>query len=189
MYVPYAQFPTATVGLAVRTDARVPGIGAAIRESIWSVDRNQPVSSIEQLDELMAATDAGNRILMKLMAFFGVLAMLLGAIGIYGLMSHLVSQRTHEIGVRIALGARPAEVMRMVIGNGLKLALIGIVAGMAAAFAATRSMTSLLYGIAPNDTATFTGVAILFAVVAVAACYLPARRAMKVDPMVALRYE
>ena len=189
MYVPYAQFPTATVGLAVRTDARVPGIGAAIRESIWSVDRNQPVSSIEQLDELMAATDAGNRILMKLMAFFGVLAMLLGAIGIYGLMSHLVSQRTHEIGVRIALGARPAEVMRMVIGNGLKLALTGIVAGMAAAFAATRSMTSLLYGIAPNDTATFTGVAILFAVVAVAACYLPARRAMKVDPMVALRYE
>jgi len=189
MYVPYAQSPTTTLGLAVRTEHKVAGIGAAVRAGVWGVDRNQPVSSIQQLDELMAATDAGNRILMKLMAFFGVLAMLLGAIGIYGLMSHLVSQRTHEIGVRMALGARPAEVMRMVMGNGLKLALVGIAAGMAAAFALTRSMTSLLYGIAPNDAATFAGVAVLFAAVAAAAGYLPARRAMRVDPMVALRYE
>ena len=189
MYVPYAQFPTSTLGLAVRTARQVPGMGAAIRSGVWAVDRDQPVSSIEQLDKLMAATDAGNRILMKLMAFFGVLAMLLGAIGIYGLMSQLVSQRTHEIGVRMALGARPAEVLRMVIGNGLKLALIGITAGVAAALAVTRSMTTLLYGIAPNDAATFAGVAVLFAVVAVAAGYLPARRAMRVDPMVALRYE
>jgi putative ABC transport system permease protein len=125
----------------------------------------------------------------KLMVLFGALAMFLGTIGIYGVMAHLVSQRTHEIGIRVALGASPVQVLRMVIGSGLKLAVVGVGVGIIVALGATRSLTTLLYQVAPNDPLTFIAVPILFVAVAVAACYLPARRAMRVDPMVALRYE
>src|SRR5256884_596947 len=121
--------------------------------------------------------------------FFGALAMFLGTIGIYGVMAHLVSQRIHEIGIRMALGASPVQVLRMVIGSGLKLAVVGVAVGIVVALAATRSLTTLLYQVAPNDPLTFTAVPILFVAVAVAACYLPACRAMGVDPIVALRYE
>jgi ABC-type antimicrobial peptide transport system permease subunit len=137
----------------------------------------------------MAVADTGNRVLTKMMVFFGVLAMFLGVIGIYGVMSHMVSQRTHEIGIRMALGARPSQVMRMVIRHGMKLALIGITVGVLVAMGATRGLATMLYHVGPNDPLTFIGVAILFAGVATAACYVPARRGMRVDPMVALRYE
>jgi putative ABC transport system permease protein len=123
------------------------------------------------------------------MVFFSVLAMFLGAIGIYGVMAHLVSQRTHEIGIRIALGATPSQVLRMVINHGLKLALIGISVGVLVALAATRALAAQLYQVTPYDPPTFIGVALLFALVAFAACYLPAWRGTRVDPLVALRYE
>ncbi len=127
--------------------------------------------------------------LTKLMVFFGALAMFLGTIGIYGVMAHLVSQRTHEIGIRMALGASPVQVMRMVVGQGLKLALVGVAVGVLVALGAARGLTTQLYQVAPSDPGTFIVVPILFVTVAMAACYIPARRGMRVDPLVALRYE
>ena len=189
MYVPLAQFPSATLGFVVRTVANSTTMATAIRDTIWTVDRDQPISSVERLETLMATVDAGNRMLTKLMVFFGTLAMFLGAIGIYGVMSDQVSQRTQEIGIRATLGASPPQVLTMIVGQGLQLALIGIAVGVLCALAATRSLATKLYQVAPSDPLTFTAVPIVFAVVAVAACYLPARRAMRVDPIVALRYE
>jgi putative ABC transport system permease protein len=189
MYVPLAQFPSATFGFVVRTSADSPAMATAIRDAIWSVDRDQPVSSVEPLETLITIANAGNGVVTKLMVFFSVLAMFLGAIGIYGVMAHLVSQRTHEIGIRIALGATPSQVLRMVINHGLKLALIGISVGVLVALAATRALAAQLYQVTPYDPPTFIGVSLLFALVAFAACYLPSRRGTRVDPLVALRYE
>jgi len=189
MYVPLAQFPSATLGFVVRTAGNSTTMATAIRDTIWGVDRDQPISSVEPLETLMAIVDAGNRILTKLMVFFGALAMFLGVIGIYGVMSDLVSQRTHEIGIRTALGASPRQVMGLVISQGLKLALIGVAVGVLCALGTTRSLATMLYQVTPNDPLTFIAVPIVFAVVAAAACCVPARRAMCVDPIVALRYE
>jgi len=189
MYVPLAQFPSATLGFVVRTAGNSTTIATAIRDTIWAVDRDQPISSVEPLETLMAIVDAGNRVLTKLMVFFAALAMFLGVIGIYGTMSDVVSQRTHEIGIRTALGASPLQVMGMVIGQGLKLALIGVTVGVLGALGATRSLATILYQVAPNDPLTFIAVPLVFAVVTAAACCVPARRAMRVDPVVALRFE
>ncbi len=189
MYVPLTQFPSAMLGFVVRTAGNSTTMATAIRDTIWAVDRDQPISSVEPLETLMAIVDTGNRVLTKLMVFFGALAIFLGVIGIYGVMSDLVSQRTHEIGIRTALGASPPQVMGMVIGQGLKLALIGIAVGVLGALGATRPLATMLYQVTPNDPLTFIAVPIVFAVVAAAACCVPARRAMRVDPLVALRYE
>src|SRR5215831_489189 len=189
MYVPLAQFPSATLGFVVRNSGDSAATATAIRDAIWSVDRDQPVSSVEPLETLISIGNAGDGVVSKLMVFFSALAMFLGAIGIYGLMSHLVSQRTHEIGIRVALGATPSQVLRMVISHGLKLALIGISVGLLVALGATRGLASQLYQVSPYDPSTFIGVALLFGLVALAACYLPARRGTRVDPLVALRYE
>jgi len=192
MYVPLAQFPSSTFGFVVRTSGDSTAMATAIRDAIWAVDRDQPISSVEPLETLIAVVDSGNRVITKLMVFFGVLAMFLGAIGIYGVMAHLVSQRIHEIGIRMALGASPAQLMRMVVGHGLRLAFIGVGAGVLVALGATRALATIpymLYQVTPSDPATFIAVPILFAVVAFAASYIPARRGMRVDPLVALRYE
>ena len=188
MYVPLAQFPSNTLGFVARTAANPGTIADAMRDSIWAVDKDQPVS-MSDVQALMAFVDAGNRILTQMFVFFGVLALFLCSIGIYGVMAHMVAQRTHEIGIRMALGAAPATVMRLVIAQGLKLAAIGIVVGVVAAFAVTGLLASELYQVTARDPATFIGVAFVFTLVAIAACYIPARRAMRVDPMVALRYE
>jgi predicted permease len=188
MFVPLAQFPSSTLAFVVRSSADPTMMATAIRDAIWSVDNDQPISSAP-LETLIAVVDATYRVMTKLMVFFGALAMFLGTIGIYSVMAHLVSQRIHEIGIRMALGASPVQVLRMVIGSGLKLAVVGVAVGIVVALAATRSLTTLLYQVAPNDPLTFTAVPILFVAVAVAACYLPACRAMGVDPIVALRYE
>lgn len=189
MYVPLAQVPSLTLGFAARTSGVATGIGDAIRNSIWAVDADQPVSSVEGMSTLMAVQDTGNRVLTKLMVFFGALALFLCAIGIYGVMAHMVAQRTNEIGIRMALGAAPGNVMRLVLAQGLKLALIGVAIGVACAFGVTGLLASNLYQVTTRDPGTFLGVAIGFALLALAACYIPARRAMRVDPMVALRYE
>src|SRR5437763_12481610 len=131
-------------------------MATAIRDAIWAVDRDQPISSVEPLENLIAAVNTGDRVVANLMVFFSALAMFLGTIGIYGVMAHLVSQRIHEIGIRMALGASPVQVLRMVIGSGLKLAVVGVAVGIVVALAATRSLTTLLYQVAPNDPLTFT---------------------------------
>lgn len=189
MYVPLAQFPSSTFGFVARISGDPTTMATAIRDAIWVVDRDQPISSVEPLETLIAAVDGGYRVVAKLMVFFGALAMFLGAIGIYGVMAHLVSQRIHEIGIRMAFGASPAQVMRMVVGHGLKLALIGVTAGLVVALGTTRVLANELYQVTPTDPPTFIAVPVLFVLVAVAACYLPARRGTRVDPLVALRYE
>ena len=189
MYVPLAQFPSSTLGFVVRTGGDSAAMGAAIRDAIWSVDRDQPVSSVESLETLISIANGGNSVLNKLMVFFGVLAMFLGVIGIYGVMAHLVSRRTHEIGIRVALGATPSQVLRIIISDGLKLALIGITVCVLVELATTRGLATQPYQVTPYDPATFIGVPLLFALVVLAACYLPARRGTRVDPLVALRYQ
>lgn len=189
MYVSLSQFPSSTLGFVVRTSDISAGMASDIRDTIWTVDRKQPISSVDPLETLMAIQDTPNRMLAELTGFFGVLALILAAIGIYGVMSHLVSQRTHEIGIRMALGARPGEVLKLILGNGMGIALVGMAFGVAASFFLTRFLAAELYGVGVTDLWTFLTITFLMGAVVVVASLVPARRAMRVDPMVALRYE
>lgn len=189
MYVSLAQFPSATFGFVARTTGDNATMAAAIRDAIWEVDRGQPISSVEELEDIMAIANSGDRVLTRLLIFFGATAMFLALMGIYGVMSNLVAQRTHEIGIRAALGASPRQMMGMVMGQGLYLALAGIAVGLCLALLAGRALESMLYKVSPSDPATFVAVPVLFAAVALAACWMPARRAMGVNPVIALRYE
>jgi putative ABC transport system permease protein len=189
LYVSAAQFPSPYMSIVARTSRPAPALAASIRGAVWAVDADQPVALVTSLDNLIAERNTPNRILAQLVGFFGVLALFLGAIGIYGLMAQSVAQRTHEIGIRMALGSSPGAVMRLVVGQGLKLTFIGIALGLLAAAAATRALASILYQVRAGDPLTFAAVAAFFALVALAACYIPARRGSRVDPMVALRYE
>jgi len=148
-----------------------------------------PVTDIGAIPQLVDATLEQPRFQTLLLGLFSGLALTLAAVGIYGVISYSVIQRTHEIGIRMSLGAQPSQVLRLVMGQGAKLALAGIVVGIAAALALTRLMRSLLFEVSPADPLTFAGIAVLLVAVALAACYIPARRAMRVDPMTALRYE
>jgi predicted permease len=189
MYVSLAQFPSATFGFVARTKGEDATIATAIRDAIWAVDRNQPISSVEELENVMGIMNSGDRTLTRLMLFFGATAMFLAMVGIYGVMSNLVAQRTHEIGIRAVLGASPRQMMGMVMGQGLYLALGGIGIGLFFALLAGRALESMLYQVSPSDPATFATVPVLFAMVAIAACGMPARRAMGVNPVIALRCE
>jgi putative ABC transport system permease protein len=188
IYFAFAQRPGRNIGIAIRS-ANPTSLAGAIRDAVWSVDSSQPVSAVRTLEDRISEQNTGNSILTDLVGFFGALALLLGAIGIYGVMAISVAQRTREIGIRTALGATPQQVMRMVIGQGLRLSLVGIVIGLLAAAGATRALSFMLYQVNASDPWTFAGVAVAFALIALLACYIPARRATRVDPMVALRYE
>jgi putative ABC transport system permease protein len=191
VYFPFYQDPTAyNMSLVVRTSAADPlSLSATVRAAIRSVDSNQPVYDIFTLRQIVGDSLAQRRFSMLLMAMFAAVALALAAVGIYGVMSYAVTQRTHEIGIRMALGAQTRDVMKLVVGQGMKLTLIGVAMGLAAAFALTRLLETLLFGISATDWATFVEIAALLIGVALLACYLPARRATKVDPMIALRYE
>ncbi|HKS67804.1 MAG TPA: ABC transporter permease [Candidatus Acidoferrales bacterium] len=189
MYVPLAQFPSHTLGFVARTAGSPAASGDAIRDAIWSVDADQPVSSVEELQTLITIQHAGNSVLTKLMVSFGVLALFLCAIGIYGVMAHAVAQRTREIGIRAALGAQRRDLMGLVLGQGTKLMFAGVVVGIVAALGLAQFLRQFLFGVGPTDPATFVAVAFLLALVALAACYVPASRAMRIDPMAALRHE
>jgi putative ABC transport system permease protein len=192
VYTPFAQNDEAWrrfMTLAIRARDTSPGLVEEVKKQIWSVDSQIPVSDVHTMDELIAVSLAQQRFNMLLLGLFAALALILAAVGIYGAMAYAVNQRTHEIGIRTALGAQRRDVLRLVMRDGAKIALFGIASGIAGALALTRLMASLLFEVKPTDPGTFAGVAILLALVALAACYIPARRAMRVDPMVALRYE
>jgi putative ABC transport system permease protein len=175
--------------LVVRTSGDPGPLTRAIREQVFAVDQNQPVYDVKTMDERVAVTLETRRFAVVLFGIFGVLALMLAAIGLYGVLTFAVSQRTREIGIHMALGAQTRDVLRMVIRQGMSLVLLGVVLGIAGALALTRAMQSLLFGVTPTDAMTFIMVSGLLLIVALLACYLPARRATKIDPLVALRYE
>jgi putative ABC transport system permease protein len=189
MYVAFAQFPSREMGIVVRSAADRTTLASAIRSAIWSVDSEQPVSVVRPLEAIMAEHYTGYGIISQLMGYFSLLGLFLGAIGIYGVMAFMVAQRTSEIGIRIALGAQPSQILRLVVGRGLWLAGIGIALGIVGALAMSRLLVFMPAGISPHDPLTFAGVAVLIAAVSLAACYIPARRAMRIDPLAAVRYE
>jgi putative ABC transport system permease protein len=189
IYFPYAQVTGIFGSLAVRTALEPMSLSKAVKEAVWSVDKDQPVWKIRSMDSMMANDVAADQLVMALMSGFSVLALLLTAFGIYGVVSYSVGQRVREIGVRIALGATPGKVMRLVLAQSLNFTLVGVALGVAGAFAATRLMKQLLYGVETTDPLTFGVVLGLMAGVTLLSVVFPARRATKVDPMVALRYE
>jgi putative ABC transport system permease protein len=189
MYVPFAQAPLYGGEVVVRSSSSASSVAAGIRQTVRSIDKDLPVTDVESFPEAVGASVAQERFRTLLMSSFGGIALILAAVGIFGVISYSTSQRTHEIGIRIALGAQQSNVLRLILGQGTKLALLGLGAGAVAALPLTRLMSGLLYGVSATDPLTFGAVAIVLLGVAVTACYIPARRAMRVDPMVALRHE
>ncbi|MGH9711694.1 MAG: ABC transporter permease [Candidatus Acidiferrales bacterium] len=173
----------------IRTTADPASLAHAAAEEVHKADPNLPVTHVTTLDSLLSESVSPRRFSAVLLGIFAALALVLAAVGIYGVMSYIVSLRTNEIGIRMALGAQPRDILSLIVGRGTRLAAAGIALGLAGALALSRLLSSLLYGVRATDPATFAGVALLLAAVALLACYLPARRAMRVDPMVALRYE
>jgi predicted permease len=176
-------------GYVARTTGRAPDLAASIRQAAEKVVSSAALYDVRPMEEIVSRSISTQRLTMFLLSVFSALALILSAVGIYGVISYLTSQRTHEIGVRVALGASRRDVLRLVLGEGMRITLVGVAIGIAAAFGLTRLITTLIYGVGASDPLTFAAVAILLSGVALFACYIPARRAMRVDPMVALRYE
>jgi putative ABC transport system permease protein len=190
VFVPFAQEPWFSHGLLIRTaETNLESVKNGVQRAIWNVDRDQAASEGRTIDQELQDMMAEPRLYTILLGTFALTAMLLAAVGIYGVMAYSVTQRTQEIGIRMALGAQLGDVLRLVLRNGMRLALLGMVIGLGGAFALTRLMTSLLFGVKPTDPATFAAVSGVLVLVALLACYIPARRATKVDPLKALKYE
>jgi putative ABC transport system permease protein len=188
-YVSYQQSPFGFMGVAVRTEGDPANVVGAVRGAVAGVDAQVYSGNVHTMNELMSESLARQRSISVLTGVFGLVALLLASVGIYGVISYMVTQRTREIGIRIALGADRRDVLRMIVGYGMGLTLVGVAAGLVASFALTRALSSLLYEVSASDPLIYAGVAVLLASVALAACLVPARRAMRVDPMIALRYE
>jgi putative ABC transport system permease protein len=193
MYVPHQQTTQspwfAPRDLVIRASADPMSLVAAVRAEIWSVDPDQPVSNIRTMDEVLGEESAPRELSMTLLVVFAGLALLLAAIGIYGVLSYFVAQSTPEIGIRLAMGAQAGDVVGLVLRRGMTLTLVGVGIGLIASFLLTRLMSTLLYGVSASDPTTFGVIALLLTSVALLACYIPARRAARIDPMIALRSE
>jgi putative ABC transport system permease protein len=181
--------PSISCALLIRTAGDPSNLINAVRQKVWAVDRNIPITDVRTAEQIIGTAVAQPRFNALLLALFAFIALCLGAVGIYGVISYAVTQRTHEIGVRLALGAQQRDVLRMVVRQGMTLAMTGVAIGLLSALALTRWMEGLLFGVRPADPLTFTLIAVALLLVALVACYIPARRATKVDPMVALRRE
>jgi putative ABC transport system permease protein len=192
MYVPYAQETRGFVAprdLVVRTNGDPTLLAKAVREAVWAVDKDQPVSKVRTMDDVLAAATSRERFQTLLLTMFATLALVLACVGLYGVISYAAAQRTHEIGVRMALGAQPGDVLRLVLRQGMTLTFSGLLLGLAGGLAVMRVMSDLLFGVTATDAVTYLSVGTLLVLVAFVACYVPARRATKVDPLTALRYE
>jgi putative ABC transport system permease protein len=189
VYEPYPQHPWSWMSLVVRTSGDPLSLAGAVRQQVAAVDKDQPVADIRSMEEIVSQSVGQQRFSLLLLSVFAGLALVLAAVGIYGVMAYSVTQRTREIGIRMALGAKPGDVLRLIVGKGMVLALAGVAAGLAGALALSRFLASLLFEVRPTDPVTFALVSAVLVAVALAASYLPARRATKVDPLVALRYE
>ena len=188
-YLPHAQAPASNMTFLLRTSTTPESVAPSLRRTVASLDASLPLSQVETMEELMGRSLWPNHMNAMLLSMFAVIALVLAAVGVYGVINYSVTQRTHEIGVRMALGAQPGHVRSLVLWQGLKLASLGVIAGLLCAAGLTRLMTSLLYDVSPGDPLTFAGVAMVLLMVALLASYIPARRATKVEPMEALRYE
>jgi putative ABC transport system permease protein len=189
MYLPMAQAPWATMTLLVRSEESPQPLVSAVRAKISETDPNLPVSGIMSMDDVVSTSVAQPRLTMQFAGIFAGCALLLAAIGIYGVMAYTVSARKQELGIRVALGARPADILRLVVGQGMRMTLIGVALGVVVSLALTRLLASLLFGVRASDPLVFGVAAIVLVGVAFLACYLPARRATRVDPIIVLRYE
>jgi putative ABC transport system permease protein len=189
VYTPHTQFDDSFQQLVVRTSVDPASLTAAVRNEIRAVDANVPIYQIATMRQLISSSVAQRRFTLVLLAGFAGIALLMSAIGIYGVMSYTVTQRTQEIGIRVALGAQTGDVLKLVIRQGMLLVLVGVANGLIGAFGLTRLMEGLLFGVSASDPLTFAGISVLLISVALLACYVPARRAAKVDPLIALRYE
>jgi putative ABC transport system permease protein len=188
-YFPFAQVPNNDMTIVLKASGDPNQLIAGSRRQVKAIDPDQPIYSVRTMAEIRAESVAPERLNLTLLSLFAGIALVLAIVGIYGVMSYSVTQRTHEIGIRMAIGAQPRDVFRMIIGQGMMLALIGVVIGLIGAFALTRMMATMLFGVEPTDPATFAVIAVVLSSVALVACYVPGRRATKVDPVVALRYE
>lgn len=188
-YVPHTQWTDPFMQLVVRTSSLPGSLTRPARQALWSLDEDLPVYNVATMDQLVASTLGQRRFTLFLVGLFAALACLLGAVGIYGVISYVVGQRAHEFGIRVAVGAQPGDIFRLVIGGGMKLAVAGIVIGLATALSLTHFISSLLFAVSPTDPSTFAAMSLLLLGVATVASYIPARRATRVDPLVALRYE
>ena len=188
-YSPYSQNPSPTMSLIVRGTHDPAQLAPAVRSEVHGLDPNLPVSNIKPLRQMIYERVSPKRLMTYLFGVFALIALLLASVGIYGVMSYAVTQRTQEIGIRMALGAQALDVLKLIVQNGMTIALVGVAIGLAFAFALTRLLASLLFKVTTTDLTTFAAVSISLVVVALLACYIPARRATRVDPLVALRYE
>src|SRR5580693_7860098 len=188
IYAPYEQMPDKAMALAVRTTMDTQAVVKAVKQAVWSVDRGQPVFQVRSMDDYLSLAGTAPRISAILLLVFAGVSILLAALGIHGVVSYGVAQRTREFGLRMALGSTPRQLKSLVIVNGLKTAVLGLIAGMAGAAALASALRALLYGVAPLDPEVMAGVAALLLMVALVANYIPARRATRIDPIEALHH-